>query len=145
MQAIDLFSGAGGMSLGAEACGVRVRYAVENDRDAAATFELNHPSTKLLKRDVRRLRASDFSGLNPREPAILFGGPPCQGFSTSNQKLDKDRKNHTGMVKYGNERRQWWGMCPGKAKPEWIVESILWMDDSKEEQSLKEAKARDKR
>jgi protein SCO1 len=67
------------------------------------------------------------------------------GFFTSNPTLDKDRANHVGMVKYGNERRQWWGMCPGKAKPEWIVESILWMDDSKEEQSLKATKARDKR
>ena len=50
------------------------------------------------------------------------------GFSTSNQKLDKDSTNHIGMVKYGNERRQWWGMCPGKAKPKWIVESIFWME-----------------
>jgi protein SCO1/2 len=52
------------------------------------------------------------------------------GFSTSNVKLDKDKANHIGMVKYGNERRQWWGMVPGKAKPSWIVESILWMDET---------------
>jgi protein SCO1/2 len=56
------------------------------------------------------------------------------GFSTGNLKLDKDKANHIGMVKYGNERREWWGMCPGKAKPTWIVESILWMDDTGEKQ-----------
>jgi protein SCO1/2 len=52
------------------------------------------------------------------------------GFSTGNQKLDKDKTNHIGMVKYGNERREWWGMVPGKAKPTWIAESILWMDET---------------
>jgi protein SCO1/2 len=67
------------------------------------------------------------------------------GFSTSNPKLDQDRKNHIGMVKYGNERREWWGMCPGKANPGWIVESILWMDDTKQKQSHKVAEAPDNR
>jgi protein SCO1/2 len=56
------------------------------------------------------------------------------GFYTSNQKNDKDKTNHTGMVRYGNEPRQWWGMCPGQAKPEWIVETIHWMDGPKPQQ-----------
>jgi protein SCO1 len=64
------------------------------------------------------------------------------GFSTSNQKLDKDRTNHVGMVKYGNERREWWGMVPGKAKPTWIVESILWMEGPNEKASPKGTEAR---
>lgn len=51
------------------------------------------------------------------------------GFYTSNAKLDKDVTNHIGMVRYGNEARQWWAMFPGRAKAPWIVESILWMDD----------------
>jgi protein SCO1 len=49
------------------------------------------------------------------------------GFSDGNPKLDKDRNNHIGMVRYGNEPRQWWAMCPGKARAGWIVESVLWM------------------
>lgn len=53
------------------------------------------------------------------------------GFYTGNQKLDQDKTNHIGMVKYGNERREWWGMCPGGAKPGWIAESILWMEGTK--------------
>jgi len=53
------------------------------------------------------------------------------GFSDGNPKLDKDRNNHIGMVRYGNEPRQWWAMCPGQADPNWIVESILWMDGPK--------------
>jgi protein SCO1 len=50
------------------------------------------------------------------------------GFKDAKAKLDKDLTNHTGMVKYGNEARQWWAMFPGKANAPWIVECILWMD-----------------
>lgn len=63
------------------------------------------------------------------------------GFSTSNKELDKDKTNHIGMVKYGNEARQWWAMVPGKAKPEWIVESIGWMDGPKRRKPQAEAKS----
>lgn len=49
------------------------------------------------------------------------------GFADGNPKLDKIRNNHIGMVRYGNELRQWWGMCPGKARPQWIAKSVLWM------------------
>jgi protein SCO1/2 len=59
------------------------------------------------------------------------------GFATSNPKLDADRSNHIGMVKYGNEPRQWWAMMPAKATPEWIVESIGWMDGPKRQQPPK--------
>jgi protein SCO1 len=67
------------------------------------------------------------------------------GFSTGNLKLDKDKTNHVGMVKYGNELRQWWGMVPGKAKPTWIVESILWMEGTNEKASPKLTEAREGR
>ena len=56
------------------------------------------------------------------------------GFSDTNPKLDKDKSNHIGMVRYGNEPRQWWAMCPGQAHAEWIVDSILWMDGPKRNQ-----------
>lgn len=86
MQAIDLFSGAGGMSTGAAMCGIDVRYAVEMDEFASATFKLNHKDVKLFDYDIRKVKSHDLTSLNRQEPVILFGGPPCQGFSTSNQK-----------------------------------------------------------
>lgn len=66
------------------------------------------------------------------------------GLYTSNTEQDKDITNHIGMVRYGNEARQWWAMFPGKAKASWIVESILWMDDGnvKKHAPEKTAKAR---
>lgn len=50
------------------------------------------------------------------------------GFKDAKAKLDQDLTNHTGMVKYGNEARQWWAMFPGEANAPWIVECIGWMD-----------------
>lgn len=57
------------------------------------------------------------------------------GFSNTNPKLDNDKTNHIGMIRYGNEPRQWWAMCPAQAHAEWIVESILWMDGPKRVQT----------
>lgn len=114
MQAIDLFSGAGGMSTGAAMSGIDVRYAVEMDKHAAATFALNHPSTKLFDRDIRKVRATDFGSLDRAEPLIIFGGPPCQGFSTSNQK-NRDSANTNNWL-----YREYLRMVK-EVRPDWIV------------------------
>lgn len=86
MIGIDLFAGAGGMSLGARQLGIDVQVVVEADKFAAQTYLRNHtPTVAFHQGDIR-----DFEGValnNPNnEQVILFGGPPCQGFSTSNQK-----------------------------------------------------------
>ena len=83
ITAIDLFAGAGGLSLGAQLAGVKVTHAFENNPAAANSYRLNHPETEVIQEDVSNAtppatRDSDLS--------ILFGGPPCQGFSTSNQR-----------------------------------------------------------
>lgn len=84
---IDLFAGAGGMSLGARLAGIDVAFAVEADRHAARTYTANHPETKLFSRDIRRLRPSMLTdAINRHFPTVVFGGPPCQGFSYSNQR-----------------------------------------------------------
>lgn len=86
MQGIDLFSGAGGMSLGAELCGINVKYAVEIDTNAAETFIHNHTDTIMYNIDIKKVSTDMFSSLSANQPTVIFGGPPCQGFSTSNQK-----------------------------------------------------------
>jgi DNA (cytosine-5)-methyltransferase 1 len=84
MVGVDLFAGAGGMSLGAREAGVDVRVAVESDPWAADTYARNHPFTHVICEDVARVRATHLPKAD--ENTILFGGPPCQGFSTSNQR-----------------------------------------------------------
>lgn len=85
---IDLFAGAGGLSLGAELAGVDVKMAVELDRYAAQTYQMNHPNTMMMNKDIKEVREIPTF----HNECILFGGPPCQGFSTSNQKT-RNMKN----------------------------------------------------
>ena len=84
MVGVDLFAGAGGLSLGAVQSGVDVRLAIEADLHAAATYRHNHPKTKVFAKDIRRVK--EIAVPSNGKPTILFGGPPCQGFSTSNQR-----------------------------------------------------------
>lgn len=92
MRGIDVFSGAGGMSVGALDAGIISTVAIENDQAAASTYALNHPNTKVLCQDIRTV---DFKTFRSNEKTILFGGPPCQGFSTSNQRTrNSDNKNN---------------------------------------------------
>lgn len=114
MQAIDLFSGAGGMSTGAAMAGISVKYAVELDGHAAQTFAFNHKSTKLFNQDIRKIRATDFETFESNQPKIIFGGPPCQGFSTSNQK-NRDLNNPNNWL-YKEYIR-----LVKEVKPDWVV------------------------
>lgn len=85
MIGVDLFCGAGGMSLGAAQAGIDVVLAIDNDRHATATYSANHPSTFVLTSDVRRLSRQRLQEvLSGRFVDVIFGGPPCQGFSYSN-------------------------------------------------------------
>lgn len=59
-----------------------------------------------------------------------------QGFVDPDPKVDKDKTQHTGNVRYGNEPMQYWASCPGLGDPEVIVESLLWLDDSLREKYL---------
>jgi DNA (cytosine-5)-methyltransferase 1 len=87
--AISLFSGAGGLDLGAEAAGFTVRAAVEHNHDAADTMEKNFPHLRspVIRRsilDVSSAEILDAAGLGQNErPELLVGGPPCTPFSKS--------------------------------------------------------------
>ncbi|HZZ29155.1 MAG TPA: DNA cytosine methyltransferase [Pirellulales bacterium] len=84
---IDLFAGAGGMSLGARLAGVKVALAVELDQYAAQTYSANHKCTKVVNCDIRKLTAPTIREfLDAKSQTVVFGGPPCQGFSYSNQR-----------------------------------------------------------
>lgn len=91
LDGIDLFAGVGGLTLGAKMAGINVRYAVENDAFAANAFHLNHPEVKLINEDIRKVQGSRIK-TKKTSTTILFGGPPCQGYSTSNQRT-RNKKN----------------------------------------------------
>lgn len=98
MYGIDLFSGAGGMSLGASLSGVSVYSAIERDEHAALTYEHNHANTHVLITDVISLSPESIRALRKDvSDLILFGGPPCQGFSYSNPR-HRNRENPSNWL-----------------------------------------------
>jgi len=81
-DAIDLFSGAGGLSLGLKDAGWNVNAAVEFDRNAIQTHEANFSQVRHIGEDVRNLDFKQF-----RDIDLVAGGPPCQPFSVSGKRL----------------------------------------------------------
>lgn len=81
---IEIFSGAGGLSLGAEMAGINIKYAIEMNPSAAKTFKRNHKKAHVYCEDIRQIDPS--LEFKKDEIFIVMGGPPCQGFSLSNTK-----------------------------------------------------------
>lgn len=83
---IDLFAGAGGLSLAASRAGGDLRLHIDFDAVTCATLRANqmHHGGKVLEADVATLRGSDLrslAGLTLDDPLLIVGGPPCQPFS----------------------------------------------------------------
>lgn len=82
---IDLFSGAGGLSLGFKQTGkINIVAAAENNPNARKTYKRNFAEVKRLYPDVRTI---DYNELKEAvgQVDIVIGGPPCQGFSNANR------------------------------------------------------------
>ena len=108
----DLYSGGGGMSLGAQQAGIDVRFAVERCPYACQTYRANFPDTTLHQADIRTI--SKLPRKNKRQKSVLFGGPPCQGFSTSNQRTRGTANPDVMMFKEFTRLVRLW-------RPTWVV------------------------
>ena len=94
--AVDLFAGAGGMTLGFEQGGFDVLAAVEFDPIHCATHEFNFPLCSILCRSMTDITAQeirDNSPIGEQDIDVVFGGPPCQGFSLMGKRALDDPRN----------------------------------------------------
>lgn len=93
--AIDLFAGAGGLSLGLRESGFLVAAALDNDPVAAKTYRANlgdHMECASIE-DVSASELMERAGVRRGECALLTGGPPCQGFSLQRRGSREDARN----------------------------------------------------
>lgn len=92
--AVELFAGAGGLSIGLEKAGFKVVLANEIEKDFAQTFKINHPGTHVINKDIAQVDfKSEIKALGYSDVTLLSGGPPCQGFSTVGSKIADDPRN----------------------------------------------------
>lgn len=105
---IDLFCGAGGLSVGLEQVGFKPIIAVDKDESSLLTYRFNRPwlsAESLINEDIRNLTDK---AVFPHVPLVV-GGPPCQGFSVAN----KQRKEHDER----NELYKFYVHAVNQAKP----------------------------
>lgn len=131
---LDIFCGAGGLSLGFGWAGYNIIVANDNFKQACDTYRANHKDTLLIEGDVtNRGVQRKILEISKREKIdIVVGGPPCQGFSHAGKRMIDDPRNflYKEFVK-----------IVGRLKPKVFVmenvEGILTINDGKAYEEIK--------
>lgn len=90
VTAVSLFTGAGGMDVGFENAGVSVVFANEIMKEAADTYSANHPGALIVNDDINNIieQFNEYKNVD-----LVFGGPPCQGFSVAGKMDPNDERS----------------------------------------------------
>ncbi len=92
---IDLFCGAGGLSLGFEMANFKIDLAIELEENYYRAYRRNHSETLSLYKDITSLNCEKISDkyLKNKEIDGIIGGPPCIGFSSVGNRRPDDPRN----------------------------------------------------
>jgi len=113
MHCLSLFSGAGGLDIGAKKAGAKIIACVENEPDAAETLRQNFGKTqvRVIEEDIATVDFHEFQEYS--DDLIVIGGPPCQPFSKNgywvknvNRLIEEDPRNLLGQFLRAVEESQ---------------------------------------
>lgn len=96
LQVVDLFCGAGGLSVGLELAGFQTIAGVDCWEPACATFADNHLTSSVFEADLSVFSVETLLNevrIDVGELGLVCGGPPCQGFSVAGRSLADDPRN----------------------------------------------------
>ena len=101
-KVLDLFAGAGGLSLGFFWAGFEIIGAVDNMEESCTTFKKNHKNSTVICDDIKKITPEKLSRKIGNNIDIILGGPPCQGLSLAGKRLADDPRNELFLdfVKY---------------------------------------------
>lgn len=90
LNLLELFCGAGGLSLGFKETGYfNIIGGVELDKTIADSYKKNNPESQIFVGDITKIKIQDVADKLDKKIDIIIGGPPCQGFSTRGKCLGK--------------------------------------------------------
>ena len=92
-KVLDLFCGAGGLSLGLSWGGMEIVCGVDNDKNAIKTFKHNHNDSIVISGDLKDNSVKEQIFDIASDVDFVVGGPPCQGFSQAGWFNPDDRRN----------------------------------------------------
>lgn len=136
LSAIDLFCGAGGLSLGFKEAGFKILLGLDAWEDAVITYRKNLSGTKGVVCDITCIDPNDLLKnyeINSSDVDVIIGGPPCQGFSLSGNRILSDPRNslYKHFVRFVSEIKP-------KAFVMENVPGLLSLFDGKVEESVKQ-------
>lgn len=95
---IDLFSGAGGFSLGFKNANFENIFSLDFEEDCCETYKTNFPNHNLIEKDINKISDNEIlKAVKNKKIDIVIGGPPCQGFSMAGKigrSFVDDPRNH---------------------------------------------------
>jgi len=97
LNVVDLFCGAGGLSIGFEMAGFEIVVGIDIEASFLKSFNSAHPGAVAIKEDLNKNKVKEMlktHDINAEEVHVVIGGPPCQGFSTVGNRMIDDPRNN---------------------------------------------------
>lgn len=94
LRVVDLFCGAGGLSLGFRSAGFEIVGGIDSDVSSVQTYSENFGPAKAIAADLSQVSSTEVAkSLGVSRVDVIVGGPPCQGFSVAGKRIESDNRN----------------------------------------------------